>query len=107
MPWISEGVKTGVNAAGTLLADMGPAAGDGDYTPQFLFSANFIGVFTVEKRNAANNATLQEWVFVVNGSTLPFHFANCPIPILLNERIRVTLRVASIAGNAMQVSMCV
>ena len=103
MAWHSEGVKTGVQVANTLLADTGALAA-GNYSISILIAANIVLVATLEHRNAADNATIREFVFCVNATTYDYTFPEF-FTLAVDERFRVTLRIATIAGAGFHVNL--
>lgn len=97
--WHTEGVKSGVVTAGTVLADCGPVSGDGGRMPEVVLTTNILGVFALERRNTTNTTTIDEYIFVSNAGSFPWHANADGLPILDGERYRVILRTAIAAGT--------
>lgn len=100
MTWFSEGVKSGVVAGGTVLADTG-AMGEGSYGLNALILAcSVAAVVRLEKRNAANSVTQFSQTFwlsalapVTPGIVVQLGF------FLESERLRVVLVTGLLAGD--------
>lgn len=100
--WHSEGPKSGVVTANTVLADCGFSSGDGGRQIELVISASIAAAFNLERRNSTDTATIDTYPLFVNGGTL-FWKPTETIQILDGEKYRITLRTAIAAGtvNAM------
>lgn len=95
--WISEGVKA-APANGLLLADSGPAASAGSFSPSVVVGSDVGAVFRVEHRNAANDNTLESFL-MATGARDSKQFALGNIEMAEGERVRVVSVGLVLAGN--------
>lgn len=102
MAWI-PGTRLSNPNAGAVLFDTGPLTADRSWSPHVLVCATVAAQVLFQRRNAANDATLQEQIFPV-AANQPFSFAvNGQIDVAEGERLRLVLN-ANITG-AVQCSM--
>jgi hypothetical protein len=99
--WFTEDVLSGVQAAGTLLADTGAVAGDGNRAPSVIVTCNQILVTALQHRNAANTSTLFEWHVGGDTGTVSLSLAKS-VYLTTGERLRLVTKTATTTGAALQ-----
>lgn len=109
--WFTQGLLSGVQAIGTLLADTGGLQAGTYLIRVKSYSVQNSRNYDLEMRDAANAATItaqRDWGGA-SGTQFPSSADWQMIATLINdgERFRATLQTAMIAGDAMQVSLFV
>jgi len=103
--WYTAGVQTNP-AGGTVLADTGPLPASGG-RPFKVILASTVGLgFTVEHRNAANNATLTSQNIPVT-SNQPVELEFAPGPDMANDDERLRVVTNALAVGQVQASLLV
>lgn len=105
MAWHTEGLKSGIIAADTLLSEIvNEGESESGISPVVMMSGSVASAFELQHRNAANNANVVSHRFFVtlsNGLLVPPQVAFYLQP---DERLRVVLVVGLLAGQV-QASM--
>lgn len=94
----SEGAKTNPSS-GDLMADSGEVAHRGNYELRLILSASAAAVFTLARRNAANDADIAPFpcaLYAAAGQSSQYALL---IGLEVGERVRVTM-AANLTGQA-------
>src|SRR5205823_1090604 len=101
MAWYTEGEQTGTVTNGTVLADTGPLA-NADPPILVTCTASVTAALTLQRRNAANDATISAQAIRLSANTTQ-SFAFGPVHLEDQERIRIV--TTALIDGAVQASI--
>jgi len=105
MTWFTEGVKSGVISAGTVLADTGPLPSGVHSVYEMMLSTSVDAVVRLEWRNAANDGTNISQTFYLSALAPAIIGPAFSVgDFATDERLRVVLANGLLAG-AVQASL--